>query len=83
MVGIATAGITIAMFLFGGLADRWGVRTALIASFFCLVAGRVFLPLGPALGLPAGGVGSTVHIVAMLGILFVGFSSQKVTDVTR
>ncbi len=32
MVGCLTAGITIAMFFLGGLADRWGVRTALILA---------------------------------------------------
>ena len=33
MVGVLTAGITIAMFFFGGLADRWGVRRAIIIAF--------------------------------------------------
>src|SRR5512136_1620889 len=32
MVGVLTWGITLAMFFFGALADKWGVRITLIAS---------------------------------------------------
>ena len=71
MVGIQTAGITIAMFFLGGLADRWGVRATLLAAFVCLIAGRVFLPLGPAMGLGSTGLWSPVHLFAMLGILLI------------
>jgi len=71
MVGVQTAGITIAMFFLGGLADRWGVRTALLLAFVLLIAGRVFLPLGPTIGLGAAGLWSPVHLLAMFGILFV------------
>ena len=71
MVGVLTAGITIAMFFLGGLADRWGVRITMIAAFVLLAVGRVFLPLGPAVGLAANGLWSPVHLLAMLGILIV------------
>jgi proton-dependent oligopeptide transporter, POT family len=69
MVGVLTAGITISMFLFGGLSDRWGVRVAMIAAFALMVFGRVLMAGAPSLG--PGGWLSSVHIVAMVGILIV------------
>ncbi len=71
MVGVLTWGITLAMFFFGGLADRWGVRIALIAALCLMLVGRVILAGGPTSGLTAGGLLSTAHLVAMLGILFI------------
>ncbi len=70
-VGALTWGITLAMFFLGGLADRWGVRTALLLSFALLIVGRVVLAGGPSLGLPAAGLWSAAHLVALAGILFV------------
>lgn len=71
MVGVLTAGITIAMFLFGGFADRWGVRKALLLAFVLLLIGRVIITGGPTIGLGPGGWGSPVHLVSMLGILVI------------
>ena len=71
MVGVLTAGITGSMFFFGGLADRWGVRTALLAAFVLLIFGRVALALGPSIGSQGGGLLSMVHLIAMGGILLV------------
>jgi POT family proton-dependent oligopeptide transporter len=71
MVGVLTAGITLSMFFFGGLADRWGVRTALLAAFVLLVLGRVALAAAPSIGSLGGGLFSVVHLVAMGGILLV------------
>jgi proton-dependent oligopeptide transporter, POT family len=71
MVGVLTAGITIAMFFFGGLADRWGVRRAIIASFVLLVGGRFVIALGPTLHIPGGGLLSPLNFVALGGILLV------------
>jgi len=71
MVGVLTSGITFSMFLFGGLADRWGVRVALISAFFLMIAGRVALAGGPSLGLGSAGLGSAVHIIAMGGIVLI------------
>ncbi len=71
MVGVLTSGITLSMFLFGGLADKWGVRVALISAFFLMIIGRAALASGPTLGLPAGGLGSAVHILAMGGIVLI------------
>ncbi len=71
MVGVLTWGITFAMFLFGGLADKWGVRIALIAALCLMLVGRVILASGPAVGLGPDGIWSTAHLVALLGILFI------------
>ena len=71
MVGILTAGITIAMFFLGGVADKRGVRFAILAAFSFLLIGRACMSLGPALGLGAGGMGSPIHLVTMGGILLV------------
>lgn len=71
MVGTLTWGITLSMFFFGGIADRRGVRFALLAAFVLLVAGRVVLAAGPTAGLPPGGLFSASHLVAMAGILLV------------
>lgn len=69
MVGVLTAGITIAMFFLGTVADRKGVRFALITAFVVLLAGRILLSTAPALG--GQGMGSPVHLVAMTGILVI------------
>jgi len=72
MVGVLTAGITIAMLFLGTVADRKGVRFALIAAFFLLLAGRVLISSGPTLlGLEPAGLWSPLHVVTMAGILLV------------
>jgi len=73
MVGVLTWGITFSMFLFGGLADKWGARRALLAALVLLVAGRALLATGPTVGLGADGLWSGVHLVALGGILLVVF----------
>ena len=47
MVGVLTAGITIAMFFLGTVADKKGVRFALIAAFVVMLAGRVLISAAP------------------------------------
>jgi len=54
MVGVLTWGITLSMFFFGGRADKWGVRVALIAALCLMIAGRALLAGGPYLGLASG-----------------------------
>jgi MFS family permease len=71
MVGVLTWGITFAMFLFGGLADKWGVRIALIAALALMLVGRVLLASGPTVGLSPDGLWSAAHLAALLGILFI------------
>ncbi len=47
MVMVLTAGITIAMFFLGAVADKKGVRFALIAAFCFMVAGRALMSGAP------------------------------------
>ncbi|MBN2361634.1 MAG: MFS transporter [Deltaproteobacteria bacterium] len=71
MVGVLTAGITLSMFFLGTVADRWGVRRALLLSFALLIAGRALISAAPTvLGLPAG-LWSPLHLATMGGILIV------------
>jgi POT family proton-dependent oligopeptide transporter len=71
MVGVLTWGITFSMFLFGGLADKWGVRIALLAALALMVVGRGLMGLGPTIGLGPDGPWSPIHFLALGGILFV------------
>jgi POT family proton-dependent oligopeptide transporter len=71
MTGTLTWGITFSMFLFGGLADKWGARFALLAALVLLTAGRAILSLGPTVGMTADGPWSPVHFTALGGILLV------------
>lgn len=47
MVMVLTAGITIAMFFLGVVADKRGVRFALILAFLFMLAGRAIWSAGP------------------------------------
>ncbi len=49
MVGVLTAGITIAMFFLGTVADRKGVRFALLTAFVLMLAGRLLLSAAPVI----------------------------------
>ncbi|MDD5308594.1 MAG: MFS transporter [Deltaproteobacteria bacterium] len=70
MVGVLTWGITLSMFFFGGRADKWGVRTALIAAMCLMIVGRVILASGPFLEL-AGGMWSPLFFMSLVALLFV------------
>jgi len=71
-VMILTAGITIAMFFLGFVADKWGVRFALISAFVLMLVGRVFISGAPnVFGLEPNGLWSPLHLVTLGGILFV------------
>lgn len=69
VLGAFTGGITLAMFFFGELADRWGVRTALMLALILMVAGRILLTLAPGFG--GTGFGSPVFLSAAGGLLLV------------
>ncbi|MBM3321438.1 MAG: MFS transporter [Candidatus Eisenbacteria bacterium] len=72
MVAVLTAGITIAMFFLGTVADRKGVRFALLGAFVLMLFGRVLISGAPNLfGLPPAGLWSPLHLVTMAGILLV------------
>jgi len=67
--GIMTAGITIAMFFFGGRADKWGVRSALLAAFVLMIVGRALLAFAPSLG--GTGFASPMYLLAVGAIILV------------
>ena len=72
MLTVLTAGITIAMFFLGFVADKWGVRFSLISAFVLMLIGRTLISSAPTvLGLQPGGLWSPLHLTTMGGILFV------------
>jgi dipeptide/tripeptide permease len=71
MVGVLTWGITFSMFLFGGLADKWGVRTALLLALVLMLLGRAIIASGPLLGLAPDGLWSAIHLMTLAGIFFI------------
>jgi POT family proton-dependent oligopeptide transporter len=70
MVGVLTWGITLSMFFFGGRADKWGVRVALIAALSLMIIGRTLLAAGPYLGL-ASGLWSPLFFMSLVALIFV------------
>jgi POT family proton-dependent oligopeptide transporter len=67
MVGVLTAGITIAMLFLGATVDWIGLRKSLLIALTLMLGGRILLTMSPDIGLP--GFGGSAHIFAMLGIL--------------
>ncbi len=70
MVMVLTAGITIAMFFLGSVADKKGIRKTLLAAFCFLLAGRVLISIAPTI-FPETGLWSPLHMMTMLGIVVV------------
>lgn len=66
MVGVLTAGITIAMLFLGATVDWIGLRKSLIIALSLMLVGRVLLTVSPEVGLP--GLWGSAHLVSMLGI---------------
>jgi len=66
MVGILTAGITIAMLFLGATVDWIGLRKSLLIALSFMLVGRIFLAISPSVGLP--GSWGSAHIFAMIGI---------------
>ncbi|MBN2572803.1 MAG: MFS transporter [Ignavibacteriales bacterium] len=64
-----TGGITLAMLLFGGLADKIGVRGSLRLAFLVFVLGRAVIALSGSLGL-TGGLWSPMFFTMIAGLLF-------------
>ena len=71
MVGVLTSGITISMLFFGGRADKWGVRPALLVSLVLMLFGRAILSAAPALGLAGGSILTPLNALAIGGILLI------------
>lgn len=71
MVGVLTAGITIAMLFLGGIPDRFGVRRALLAAFAFMLAGRILISSGATVFHLEPGLWGSLHLVTLAGILLV------------
>lgn len=66
MVGVLTAGITIAMLFLGATVDWIGLRKSLLIALSLMLVGRILLTVSPEIGIP--GLWNSAHLVAMLGI---------------
>jgi len=66
MVGVLTAGITIAMLFLGATVDWIGLRKSLLIALSLMLVGRILLTVSPDLGMP--GLWNSAHLIAMLGI---------------
>ncbi len=66
MVGVLTAGITIAMLFLGATVDWIGLRKSLLIALSLMLVGRIFLTMSPDLG--ATGLWNGAHIFSMIGI---------------
>jgi POT family proton-dependent oligopeptide transporter len=72
MVGVLTAGITIAMFFLGFIADKKGIRFALVGAFFLLLGGRALMSAAPTLlGMEPAGLWSPLHLTTLAGMLLI------------
>lgn len=65
-VGVLTFGITLSMFFLGGVADRRGVRFALLAALALMLVGRVIISSGRFGGFGVADVLAPLHS-ALLG----------------
>ncbi len=66
MVGVLTAGITIAMLFLGATVDWIGLRKSLLISLSLMLVGRIILTISPEIGVP--GLWNSAHIFSMIGI---------------
>ncbi len=67
MVGVLTAGITIAMLFLGATVDWIGLRKSLLISLSLMLVGRILLTMSPGLG--PSGLWNGAHIFSMIGIM--------------
>ena len=68
-----TGGITFAMLLFGGYADKIGVRKSLAIAFAGMLLGRILISLSGSLGL-ANGIWSPMFFTLCIGLLIMVMS---------
>lgn len=69
VMSFMTGGITLAMLFLGGMADKVGVRKALLISLCFLVAGRALLALSSTL--PGGGMVTPMFFSVVGGLILV------------
>lgn len=67
MLGVLTAGITIAMLVLGATVDLFGIRKALLSALVLMLIGRAFISFAPSL-FDGEGMWSNTHLFAMAGI---------------
>ena len=67
MVGVLTAGITLAMLFLGGTVDWIGVRKSLLIALSFMLVGRLFLIFAPGFG--GTGLWTPAHLITLLGML--------------
>ncbi|HLD45376.1 MAG TPA: MFS transporter [bacterium] len=67
MVGMLTAGITLAMLFLGATVDWIGPRKSLLISLAIMLVGRIILTSSTHVGAP--GLWGTAHIVSILGMM--------------
>lgn len=70
MVGVLTAGITLAMLFFGAAVDLIGVRKSLLISLAVMMVGRILIAVSPNI-FPTQGLWTGSHLFAMFGILWI------------
>ena len=68
MVSVLTAGITLSMLFFGGVADKIGVRKALIVAFILMIAGRFVMVGSVGIFSLNQGVSSPLFFASLLGL---------------
>lgn len=66
MVGVLTAGITIAMLFLGATVDWIGLRKSLLIALSLMFVGRILLTISPEIGV--SGLWNSAHLISMLGI---------------
>jgi POT family proton-dependent oligopeptide transporter len=69
MVGLLTAGITLAMLVLGAAVDLVGIRKSMLMALVFMLLGRVFISAGPEL-FSGQGLWSGVHTMALIGIFW-------------
>ncbi len=69
-VGFLTVGITVAMVVLGGRADKLGPRRAILLALLLMLVGRSIIASGTYLGLESGMWGA-LHLFTLFGILFI------------
>jgi len=76
MTTLLTAGITISMFFFGGISDKFGVRRALLSALGLMLIGRAIISL--ATGMEGGWLGSA-HLLSMagIGVVVIGYGMYQ------
>ena len=84
VVSLLALGITFSQLLFGGLADRWGSRRALLIALFVLFIGRAVLSASGSFGLSTEGTWSPALLVLLagIGIVILGYGFYEPASYT-